>query len=100
MVGTLAAIHQAFKEPAAPEAVRTWQFAQKNPAFFEYLQTQKDIESAQKQFAILERQFDDDAKAGTIDPKMTKDAYINEGMTRFLALQQKQRTPRGIMPAQ
>jgi hypothetical protein len=100
MVGTLAAIHQAFKDPAAPEAVRTWQFAQKNPAFFDYMQTQRDVENANKNYALLEKNYDDDLKAGAItDPKMTKSQYVNEGMKRYLDFQQKQRTPRGTMPA-
>ena len=101
MVGTLAAIHQAFKDPAAPEAVRTWQFAQKNPAFLQHLQTQQDIQNASREYAIIEKNYDDELKAGAItDPKMTKNQYIEERMKLYLDFQQKQRTPRGTMPAQ
>lgn len=93
-----ASIYSAYK-PDSPEAVKLWRFAQSNPEFAAYLQTQEHVKRASTGYLALSKLYDDELRAATAagqDKFPSRDTWISKQFIEYMKVTDP--SVRGKMP--
>lgn len=93
-----ASIYSAYKTDS-PEAVKLWRFAQSNPEFAAYLQTQENVKRASTGYLALSKQYDDELRAATAagqDQFPSRDTWMSKQFIEYMKVTDP--SVRGKMP--
>ena len=93
-----ASIYSAYKTDS-PEAVKLWRFAQSDPEFAAYLQTQEHVKRASTGYLALSKLYDDELRAATAagqDKFPSRDTWIGKQFIEYMKVTDP--SVRGKMP--